>query len=699
MSETTKKRRVSLIANLIILIGLGIAALTAIQVAVLSKLAKNDSRADHVESYVMLTNSIRESLENTIQGYFMQLNPYVNSEITKSGNFDLVGQWLQANPQIRAKAFDYIMVADAKGLSYNDNGTRTDISDRDYFKAVMFEGAKTYIDNPVVSRTTGKKVIHVTKPLVDARGNVYAMLAGVINIENLIKPVMETKVPDGIWLWLIDHDGGIIYHPAGVEDGNFITNPGEGHEDLAEISKRMVDGDSGYAYIASYTGSKYDLLVYSGISGTPWGMGFTVPGNVLDRLGNKIANAAIMFGFVMVAIILFLGAIVLIISLKPLKIVKNAITGISQGNADLTQRIEVHTNNEIGQVVQGFNNFTEKLQTIISDVKDSKNELGIAGEDMSSTAQDTATAITQIIANINSFRQQLDAQKSSVDQTAGAVDEISANINSLNNMVENQSSGVIQASTAVEEMIGNINSVSTSVERMNNSFGNLQHHSQEGFEKLNIVNEKVQTIENQSEALVEANVAIANIAEQTNLLAMNAAIEAAHAGEAGKGFAVVADEIRKLSETSSQQSTQISDQLTQIMESITEVVKASTDASCTFSLVSHEFEDTDQLVMQIKTAMEEQNAGSKQIIDALKMMNDGSQEVRCASDEMQEGNKLILSEVQHLQNVTISMKSSMDEMAVGAQKINETGAVLTEVADRMKDSIIKIGKQIDEFKV
>jgi len=67
--------------------------------------------------------------------------------------------------------------------------------------------------------------------------------------------------------------------------------------------------------------------------------------------------------------------------------------------------------------------------------------------------------------------------------------------------------------------------------------------------------------------------------------------------------------------------------------------------------------------------------------------------------EMQEGNKLILSEVQHLQDVTISMKSSMDEMSIGAQKINETGTVLTEVADRMKDSIVKIGNQIDEFKV
>ena len=80
-------------------------------------------------------------------------------------------------------------------------------------------------------------------------------------------------------------------------------------------------------------------------------------------------------------------------------------------------------------------------------------------------------------------------------------------------------------------------------------------------------------------------------------------------------------------------------------------------------------------------------------------MNDSTSEVKNASLEMKEGNKLILSEVQQLQNVTISMKSSMDEMAVGAQKINETGAVLTEVSNRMKDSIIKIGKQIDEFKV
>ena len=699
MSETTKKRRVSLIVNLIILIGLGIAGLTAIQVAVLSQLAKKDSRADHVNNYVMLTTSIKDSLENTIQGYFMQLNPYLNSEIMKSGNFDLIGRWLQANPQIRAKDFDYIMIADKNGVSYNDNGTRTDIADRDYFKAVMFNGRQTYIDNPVTSRTTGKKVIHVTKPILGPDGKPFLMLSGVINVDNLIKPIKNINVPDGVWLWLIDHNGNVIYHPVATDDGNFITNAGEGHEDLAAISKRMVGGESGHAYIASYTGSKFDLLVYSGISGTQWGMGFTVPGNVVDSLGNKIANAAVMFGAVMVIIILILGALVLVFALKPLKVVETAITGIAQGNADLTQRIEVHTNNEIGQVVQGFNAFTEKLQSIISDIKSSKQELGVAGEDMAASAQETASSITQIIANIESMHGQIKNQASSVNQTAAAVNEIASNIESLERMIESQAAGVSQASAAVEEMIGNINSVNTSVDKMAFSFKNLETNTQNGIVKQTAVDEQIKSIEQQSAMLQEANSVISSIASQTNLLAMNAAIEAAHAGDAGKGFAVVADEIRKLSETSSTQSKTIGEQLNNIQNSIGNVVQASSEANKAFSSVSQQITDTDELITQIKSAMEEQQAGSKQITDALYSMNNSTSEVHVAANEMNEGNKMILSEVTTLQEFTRTMNDNMEEMAVGAQKINETGASLSTITTTVKEVINKIGNQIDQFKV
>jgi methyl-accepting chemotaxis protein len=140
-------------------------------------------------------------------------------------------------------------------------------------------------------------------------------------------------------------------------------------------------------------------------------------------------------------------------------------------------------------------------------------------------------------------------------------------------------------------------------------------------------------------------------------------------------------------------------QLNNIKESIQDVVAASSHSSKAFDSVSHKIQDTDQLVMQIKAAMEEQNAGSRQINDALHSMNDSTIEVRNASAEMSAGNQAILEEIQRLQDATEAMKNSMDEMSTGARKINDTGAALSDISDQVKDSIDKIGRQIDQFKV
>ena len=385
--------------------------------------------------------------------------------------------------------------------------------------------------------------------------------------------------------------------------------------------------------------------------------------------------------------------------IKRIKGVSYFLADLSTGDADLTKRCTLYCYDEIGELVINFDKFMDKLHDIVKNLKTSKEDLGLSGNNLDEGTENTASSITEIIANIDSIHSQINNQDKCVSNTSDSVFHITKSIKELDVHIEDQSSSVTQASAAVEQMVGNINSVNKSVAQMTSSFKTLETNAETGFSKQEDVNEQILKIEGQSEMLQEANSAISAIAEQTNLLAMNAAIEAAHAGEAGKGFAVVADEIRKLSETSSEQSKKIGEQLTKIMEAISGVVNSSHEASSALTQVSNCIKETDQLVIQIQSAMEEQNEGSKQIIDALKHLNTSTSEVRDSSHEMSDRNKQIVTDMQSLIESTAYMATSMSEMSIGAKKINETGATLNEISNQVKSAIDKIGEQVDLFKV
>ena len=382
-----------------------------------------------------------------------------------------------------------------------------------------------------------------------------------------------------------------------------------------------------------------------------------------------------------------------------IKNVTDFLKELETGDADLTKRSNLYIRDEIGDLIIHFNLFLGKLHEIISTLKDSKANLYDAGKNMFHSSNETVEKMDIFNERIDKLSSQIMEQTSSVDHSVGAIHGISDNINNLDSMIDSQASGVSQASAAVEEMIGNITSVNTSVEKMAASFDALASDAKRGFTKQQAVNERIVQIEEQSQMLQEANIAISSIAEQTNLLAMNAAIEAAHAGDAGKGFSVVADEIRKLSETSSEQSATIGEQLDKIRESISTVVTASTESSEALNAMSGRIKETDELVLQIKAAMEEQNAGSKQISEALKSMNDSTVDVHNSSKEMSKQNTQINSELETLQTVTADMKARMERLATGAGEISETSNALVGYSEEVKASIEKIGEQIDLFKV
>lgn len=666
--------------------------LVAIQLIVIVNLTKKDLLEDAYSKYSELARSYSSEISSVLEKSKVGMDVYVNADVCKTENPAEIVSWLQAHAYFRRAWFDYVAFVDQDGNFESDIGTHAVVTDRDYFKAIMQNGADSFIDNPTPSKVSGKPVIHINRAL-KLDGKTIGFFSGVTTSERLSRFVENTEIGNAGVSALISENGLIIASSGDskVVDKLFAT------EDAKKIlSTSSVNGDG----VINTANGKY-YLFYSIVEGTDWRNCIVISEAEVLSIFRKIFSIIIISNFVIGIAVIFGVIVNLIRKTQPLIVLEQSINKIASGNADLTKRIELKRkkNDEVGSIIDSFNGFMEKLQSIIVVIKQLKDELLKVDSDLDAGTQDTATSISQIISNIKNVENGINSNSESVDQTTTVLDKISIGIDNLNNMIESQSACVTEASAAVEQMIGNINSVNSSVGKMAASFESLEQSSSEGVKKQDDVNSRILVIANESQSLQEANAVISSIAEQTNLLAMNAAIEAAHAGEAGKGFSVVADEIRKLSETSSEQSKTIGNQLQKITDGIEEIVSASKIASETFSAVSNEMVETNNLVSQIKNAMQEQGEGSRQISLALTQMNDSTVQVRESSKQMSEGGKEILNEIKTLQDSTLSMKQGMSEMSAGARKINETGNALSGISNLMAQSIKKLGNEVDLFKV
>ena len=613
--------------------------------------------------------------------------------------------------------FENLAFYSKEGLCIRPDGTYVDVSTIDFFiqtisgkRVVIDPLPKSYMMEtdsddtlmfyciPVYAEDNSREAIGILSSIVNGN-DVYNLSESIIIGKNSHPLIISTT--SGMPIGRTTYDGMTQEDIDAMQNGGQITTDDNTPKTpWDQMMESVIAGETGYKIEVDPLSNEKKAVAYMPVGDeSGWSVVCAVPYKEYYDSLYRVTNI-IIISVIAAIIIVIVGSMILISFLiKPLGFVKTTINDISTGDADLTKRINIKLNDEIGDVVTGFNKFTEKLQAIIAQVKKSRDTLGNAGAALDSSTQNTATSIEEILTSIDSVHSQIDNQSKSVQQTAGAVNEIASNIESLGHMIEKQSMQVSDASAAIEEMIGNIKSVNDSMEKMSVSFDGLATSAQTGIQMQLNVNTIIEDIKDQSETLQDANSVIAAIAEQTNLLAMNAAIEAAHAGDAGRGFSVVADEIRKLSETSSSQSETIGYQLNNIKASIDNVVSASEESSKAFQSVTNKITDTEQLVRQIQAAMEEQNTGSMQISNALHSMNDSTIEVKTASVEMSQGNKAILEEVRNLQDATGIMQSSVEEMTLDAEKIKITGVALREISENMKSSIEEIGGQIDKFKV
>ena len=247
-----------------------------------------------------------------------------------------------------------------------------------------------------------------------------------------------------------------------------------------------------------------------------------------------------------VAVVLVIGAVVCLLMIaffpglitNPLRELLQRIRDIADGEGDLTQRVVVHSNDELGALSRAFNAFLEQLQTLIRDVAESTLQVASAAEQMSAIA----TGQEKLV---NEQHMAVDQVSTAATEMSAAIHEVADNAHSTADAAREADRQGHSASEVVSATMNDLRRLAADVEEAAGVINNLEQDTDKIGGVLSVIE---------------------GIAEQTNLLALNAAIEAARAGEQGRGFAVVADEVRALA-ARTQDSTRDIQQMIQKLQS------------------------------------------------------------------------------------------------------------------------------------
>ncbi len=346
--------------------------------------------------------------------------------------------------------------------------------------------------------------------------------------------------------------------------------------------------------------------------------------------------------FAVLAIIL---AFIVILSLnisviKPLDVLVARISNLTNGDGDLTKRIDIKSKDEFGELAAHVNSFIENVQIIIKEVKDATNEVASGNNELAATMEELSTTFDSQAKQISDMVLSMDTVRDISNETSQALD---TNMDILEGAAVKTQSGADQLNGVQQDMM-TIKNETVSLEAV---ISELADSSNQIGEILSVIND---------------------IANQTNLLALNAAIEAARAGEAGRGFAVVADEVRKLAERTQHATGEI--------ESIIGSLQQKSN------LASVEMTKSVESVQAGVDNIGETNEGFKSAVESVMDLH---REMKTVAESVSNQYSTILTVVDNTQVIAAGIEESNQAVS----EVNRTVAHLQERTDGLKMLISK----------
>jgi len=376
-----------------------------------------------------------------------------------------------------------------------------------------------------------------------------------------------------------------------------------------------------------------------------------------ENLDKAAAAADFRINLIQIAIyLLVVGAVTYLVffGLKFVQSVANAlvtvverIRDVAEGDADLTKRLQVNTNDELGELAKWFNLFMERLQKVVAQVAGSTQRLASASEQISATTQEQAQGAA------NQTEQAVHLSRSMHDVSA-TVAQISASSGTAEAAARRASDTARRGGKVVDQTLAQMRGISASVAE---------------------TAKKVEELGKRSDQVGKITGVIESIAHQTNLLALNAAIEAARAGELGRGFAVVADEVRKLAKRTAEATHEITTVVRGIqdetksavaaMESGTKQVQAGVEATTlagdSLRQIIQSAEEVVSMVTQIAAAASEQSVASEKANQNLGQISCITSETAHGAQETAKACSDVSDLAQELQGVVGQFKLTADE--------------------------------------